>query len=59
MIILNADEKVKTFIKDCFDKILNDRRILEALEGNLFWENKSMRFEEMIRKIKLVAGGDE
>jgi predicted nucleotidyltransferase len=55
--ILNSDEVVKQYLKECAEQILRDRRFQEAIMGNLFHEHQDERYKLIIDKLTTVAHG--
>jgi hypothetical protein len=51
-LILESDENVKLFLKKAFENILEDSVIQEAILGNLFYEDQTVRYERIINLLK-------
>lgn len=53
--VLNAPDKVKKYLINCFSDILSDRDKQEAILGNLFYEDQERRYEKIINKITQIT----
>ncbi len=53
--ILESDEIVKRFLKEAFEKILGDSALQEAILGNLFYEEQTVRYERIISLLKEIC----
>ena len=53
--VLNADEEVKTFIKDAFKRILTDALLQEAIICNLYHEDQMTRFKKITSKLQHIT----
>lgn len=49
-----SPEDVKPFLKTEFLKIVNDKITHEAIEGNLFYENRDRRFKKIIANLEQI-----
>ncbi|MES2837807.1 MAG: nucleotidyl transferase AbiEii/AbiGii toxin family protein [Bacteroidota bacterium] len=54
-LIENANQNVKDFLIEEFQKIINDRIKQEAIEANLYYENKQERFNRIMNNLNKVA----
>jgi hypothetical protein len=54
-IILESDEKVKLFLMKAFENILKDNVIQEAIIGNLFYEDQTIRYKRIINLLKEIC----
>lgn len=52
ILVGNADNKVKTYLLEQFQNILNSNRMQEAIIGNLYYETQEMRYKMIIEKIQ-------
>ena len=50
-------DDVKPFLKKELQAILNDKVKQEAIEANLFYEGRDIRFQKMITNLKKIADG--
>lgn len=55
--ILNAEDKVKQYLNNCFQDILNDPTKQEAILANLYNEEQDYRFNKIINKLKKSCDG--
>jgi predicted nucleotidyltransferase len=46
--VISSESRLKSFLKDAFLKIINDRMYQEAVIGNLFHEQQTERFNKII-----------
>lgn len=53
--LIAAPEDVKSFLKNEFKAILEDTLKQEAILGNLFYENRDIRFNKIIEGIKQIT----
>tara|TARA_R110002050_G_scaffold15880_5_gene48519 strand:+ start:625 stop:1320 length:696 start_codon:yes stop_codon:yes gene_type:complete len=51
-IVKSADSKVKTYLLEQFQNILESSRMQEAILGNLYYETQEVRYKIIIEKIK-------
>lgn len=54
-LILAADEDVKKYLLNCFEDILNDSVMQEAILGNLFHENQELRYHKIIANLNKLC----
>lgn len=55
--VLNAEELVKNYLMECASKIIESRRLKEAIIGNLFHEGQDESFNLIIKKLSGIAHG--
>jgi len=48
----NSDNKVKTYLLEQFQNILDSNRMQEAILGNLYYETQDIRYKMIIEKIQ-------
>ncbi len=53
--ILESDVEVRGFLKEAFQKILDSRRMQEAIIGNLYYEDQLPRFQRIIDELKAIT----
>jgi hypothetical protein len=53
--ILKSDVEVRGFLKEAFQKILDSRRMQEAIIGNLYYEDQLPRFQRIIDELKAIT----
>jgi predicted nucleotidyltransferase len=53
--IEKSEKKVKEYLMDCSNKILQNSQLLEAIKGNLFHEAQDQRFSLIISRLKKIA----
>jgi hypothetical protein len=53
--LMNADEKVKTFLKNEFDKLLKNKSFEEALLGHVEPYGQSMRKDKITNILKYIC----
>lgn len=54
--VLNSETRVKSYLADCAGKILENRRLKEAVVGHLFYESSDERLNLILGKLKTIAG---
>lgn len=54
VLIIDADKKVRQFLKEAFENILASNVLQEAIIGNLFYEDQMARFEKIIKLLKEI-----
>ncbi len=55
--ILEADQDVVRYLKECVKKILEDEKILTVIPGYLYFEHVDERMEIIIQKLKQIIDG--
>lgn len=53
--ILNSPKDVLTFLQAEFKYVLGDRNAQEAIQGNLYYETRSERFNMLMNKLKIIV----
>lgn len=54
-LILESDKKVKQFLKEACENILGDSVIQEAIIGNLFYEDQTLRYKRIIKLLEEIS----
>lgn len=54
-LITSSDTEVKKYLIECFQDILKDNVMQEAILGNLFYEEQELRFNKIIDKLKQIC----
>jgi len=52
----SPDEDVKQYLSESFNRILLERRLQEAVIGNLYFENQEARYQRIIKELKAIVG---
>ncbi|MDT0690329.1 nucleotidyl transferase AbiEii/AbiGii toxin family protein [Salegentibacter sp. F188] len=56
-IMNSSDEDVQKYLVESFQKILENKRLQEAIIGNLYFEDRLARFERIMQELKATVNG--
>ena len=55
--LLESDTDVKTYIQECLNTLLQDKRIIIAMEGCLYYEQAAERLEIIQDRMQSIIAG--